>query len=489
MRKKNKEIAPAPVETDFYTEALKAFDVVMPPSEEELEAMRQAEAEKANKRKMMLRRAILAVMAVFILVLALWRPWENGSGPPVLGEPGVSSPFSDPIKISFRVYDRPGDTDPSDAARIDLWEYYGGQAESLIKQLELLDWIHMPSISFSPAPAIGDLVIDRGDGEKQISFNADGLLFAEGYMARPDNDLWNDMMSLLVEMSQSTETGRYFARLMDGSDLYLDVNRDGSFLVLKDQGIVHHGYWSRIDTYLLLYTADPKVGICIFQVQNDGGLAYLDEHTFWLLRELKGLPALYPSASAVQNVASMKLELSTEFGTHEGAAQLTQAQYQQLIALLEQAQWIDMSTSGYMPTFCGSVTITSTQEQGLTETLSLRFTHMGLIYDGLRYSSLSDEAWMEFVKILSFAGEQEMNFRTYARTNEEDSLVLMFVMDGRFSCNQAGNVSSGNYLQLGNLVLLAGTNGCRDIFFWDRDNDKMITRSGEMLDPVPIIYG
>ena len=48
MRKKKTEIAPAPVETDFYTEALKAFDVVLPPTQEELEIMRQAEEEKAR---------------------------------------------------------------------------------------------------------------------------------------------------------------------------------------------------------------------------------------------------------------------------------------------------------------------------------------------------------------------------------------------------------------------------------------------------------
>ena len=487
MRKKNKEIAPAPVETDFYTEALKAFDVVLPPSEEELEVMRQAEAEKAKQRKKRIRSAILAVAAVFVVTLALWRPWEKGSGPS--DEPAVNIPVPDPVKIGFHVYQVPDGWGLENVPYTGMWEFSESQLDHLPQRLEALDWINLNVLSFSPAPTIGDLIIDRGDGEKRITFNADGIIFAEGYMARPDNALWNDIFDLLRKMSQPTETGRYFARLMDGSDLYLDVNRDGSFLVLKDQGIVHHGYWSRIDTYLLLYTADPKVGICIFQVQNDGGLAYLDKHTFWLLKELKGLPALYPSASATQNVASMKLELSTEFETHEGAAQLTQAQYQQLIALLEQAQWIDMSTSGYMPTFCGSVTITSTQEQGLTETLSLRFTHMGLIYDGLRYCALSDEAWMELVKILSSAGEQEMNVRTYARTNAEDPFLLMFVTDGGFACNQAGNVSRGNYLQLGNLVLLAGTNGCRDIFFWDRDNDKMITRSGEMLDPVPIIYG
>ena len=58
MRKKKTEIAPAPVETDFYTEALKAFDVVLPPTLEELEIMRQAEEEKARKRIRRLRAAM-----------------------------------------------------------------------------------------------------------------------------------------------------------------------------------------------------------------------------------------------------------------------------------------------------------------------------------------------------------------------------------------------------------------------------------------------
>ena len=239
---------------------------------------------------------------------------------------------------------------------------------------------------------------------------------------------------------------------------------------------------------MLLYTDDPKVGICILQVQEDGCLAYLDEHTFWLLKELKGLPPLYPATSATQNVASMALELSTEFGTHEGTAQLTQAQYQQLTALLEQAQWIDMSTSGYMPTFCGKVTITSKQDQELTQTVSLQFTHMGLIYDGLRYCSLSDEAWMEFVKILSAAGEQEM-YRSYSKVEDDELLYLMLSPDGTFYCKAPRVVVNGNYLQLGNVVLLAGTDGNRDILYWDREKDTLITRDGKMLEKIPILYG
>ena len=74
MRKKKQEPLVEPVQVDFYQEALKAFDVELPPTEEELEDLRRAEEAKSNRRKKRIRLALGAVAAIVILVLALWRP-------------------------------------------------------------------------------------------------------------------------------------------------------------------------------------------------------------------------------------------------------------------------------------------------------------------------------------------------------------------------------------------------------------------------------
>ena len=110
MRKKKKETAPAPVETDFYTEALKAFDVVLPPTQEELEAQRRAEEEKARKRVRWRRGAILAAVAAVTVALLLWRPW-GGSEDPTLPSDGDTA-MSD-AKLTFHVYTMPGSYDVS----------------------------------------------------------------------------------------------------------------------------------------------------------------------------------------------------------------------------------------------------------------------------------------------------------------------------------------------------------------------------------------
>ena len=138
MRKKKKEITTAPVETDFYREALKAFDVVLPPSEEELEAMRQAEEEKSCKRIRRLRAAMLAAVAVTVVTLALWRPWENGSTPPNLGEPVVMMPIADPVKIGFHVYTVPNDWQVSYTPYTGSWEFSESLVKPLLERVEAL---------------------------------------------------------------------------------------------------------------------------------------------------------------------------------------------------------------------------------------------------------------------------------------------------------------------------------------------------------------
>ena len=494
MRKRGKEITPPPVESDFYAEALKAFDVVLPLTEEELEDLRRAEEAKSNRRKKRIRLALGAVAAIVILVLALWRPWENGSDPPVLGEPGVSSPFSVPIKISFGVYERPGDTDPSDAARIDLWEYHGGQSASLIKQLESLDWIHMPSISFSPAPAIGDMIINQGDGDRCIAFNSDGLIFAEGYMARPDDVLWNDIITLMQKKSQPMDNGRYGGKLSDGSALYLDVYQDGSFVVLQDLGIVYSGYWARVQNYLLLYTNDPKAGFCTLQVMENGGLDYLDAHAFWLLSELWGCEPLYPVSTATGENVTMSVNISWPGAsvTNYGQTQITQVEYQKAVALLENAKWFDVVLSGYLPQMCGNMRLSFTQSN-MTTVLEIQYSSDGYVSNGSRYAQLDREEWMTFVKLLSLAGSPELAFRSYTAVLNQDQILLEFIDTDQFAywdtrTEEPGGIT-GNYLQLGDVVLLAGSNGMREILLWHRETGELTTQSGQVLEQIEIIYG
>ena len=45
------------------------------------------------------------------------------------------------------------------------------------------------------------------------------------------------------------------------------------------------------------------------------------------------------------------------------------------------------------------------------------------------------------------------------------------------------------FVQLGNLVLLAGPGGLRELLFWDRENGNLTTQTGEVLNQIPILYG
>lgn len=491
MRKKKKEITTAPVETDFYREALKAFDVVLPPSEEELETMRQAEEEKANKRRKRIRGAILTAAIVVVAVLALWRPWENRSGPPDPSEPSVSTPVPDPIWIGFHVYPVSGYTSGTLVGFTGMREFSESKLDRLPQRLEDLDWIDMRVISISPAPAIGDLVIDRGDGEKQITFNANGLLFAEGYMARPDDALWNDLIKLLQTVGGTMDPGSFVTQLLDGSTIYLDIRADGSFAAQKDQFVLCNGFWGRVAEYLLLYADDPTAGMALFRIGNDGSLSYCGNHVLSLLTDLKAAGPLYPTTEAGDTTVSMAVNMlwPGTSSVHYGISDLNQEQYRQLNDMLEQAQWTDMSTSGYMPEFCGSVRVVSQQNTVLIQTISLQFSYTGLIYDGLRYCSLSDEAWMDFVKILSSAMDLDMRFRSYTYEAEEDSLHLIFGMDGTFYLQVNGGSVTGNYLQFGNVVLLAGPDGVREILFWDRVSGNLQFPTGDVMTQIPMVYG
>jgi hypothetical protein len=46
-----------------------------------------------------------------------------------------------------------------------------------------------------------------------------------------------------------------------------------------------------------------------------------------------------------------------------------------------------------------------------------------------------------------------------------------------------------NYLQLGNVVLLAGSGGLREILLWNRETGDLTTYLGEVLHQIPILYG
>ena len=494
MRKKKQEPLVEPVQVDFYQEALKAFDVELPPTEEELEDLRRAEEAKSNRRKKRIRLALGAVAAIVILVLALWRPWENGSGPPVLGEPGVSSPFSDPIKISFRVYDRPGDTDPSDAARIDLWEYYGGQAESLIKQLELLDWIHMPSISFSPAPAIGDMIINQGDGDRCITFNSDGLIFAEGYMARPDDALWNDIFDLLP-MNASTRIGSYYIELADGSQLQLTIHVDGSFIALREQEIIYSGSWARVQDYLLLYTDDPQVGLCTLLLNSEGKMAYSNPNSSWLLKELSNAGWLYHESAGQVVAMAVKLTAPDTGTQYLQTARLNPGQFAQFLYWLNDLNLSTEVLTESIPKMCGKVTLYPLDDDSAYPSREVEFSSDGVLRYYGRYVKLDDAQWMRFLQFISVVGSNELSLDQYAsQKSGESRMLLLFAQTGSgvsiyIKNDETYETNEGRYVMIGALVLLAGPDGMREIMLYDRDTGNLTTQTGQVMELIPVIYG
>ena len=494
MRKKKAEIAPAPVETDFYTEALKAFDVALPPTEEELEALRLAEAEKVRKRIWRIRVAILAVVAVTAITLALWRPWENGSDPPVLGEPGGSSAFSDPIKISFRVYSRPGDTDPSDAARIDLWDYLGGQSASLIQQLELLDWIYMPSISFSPAPAIGDIIINQGDGDRCIAFNSDGLIFAEGYMARPDDALWNDIFDLLP-MDATTRVGSYFIELADGSQLQLTIHVDGSFIALREQEVIYSGSWARVQDHLLLYTDDSQVGLCTLLLNSEGKMVYSNPNSSWLLKELNNAGWLYHESAGQVAAMAVKLTALDTGAQYMQTARLNPWQFDQFLYWMDDLQWSTQMPTGSILQMCGKLTLYPLDDDSAYPSREVEFSYDGVLRYFGRYVKLDDAQWMRFLQFISVVGSNELSLDQYAsQKSGESRMLLLFAQTGSgvsiyIQDDETDETYEGRYAMIGDLVLLAGPDGMREMLLYDRETKNLTTQSGQVMELIPIIYG
>ena len=488
MRKKNKEIATAPVETDFYQEALKAFDVVLPPSEEELEAQRQAEEEKANKRRKRIRGAILTAAIVVVAVLALWRPWEK---PPITDGGVILWPLSSETKIGFHVYTVPDYWAVSYTPYTGNWEFSRYQVEPLLERLEALKWNSTLLLSSLPPSPIGDITITRDGQTHTVRFSANGTLLVDSYMARADAALWNDLFALLQKMTVQTDVGLYGTELLDGSMLYLDIRSDGTFGAMAGTTVDYSGYWGCVDDYLLLYTAEPQVGFATFRVGNDGGLTYLAKHDFWLLRELKLCGPLYPvSVTATKDVSvTVHMFWPGTSAVHYGRSQLTQEEYQQALALLGEIRWGDALLSSYIPQMCGSVTINAKGANDLNESISLQFSADGWLYDGLRYAKPEDEDWMVFVKLLSQTGAKDLAYRAYTQDMDVDPILLQFTMDGRFEYRDEDEAVIGNYLQLGNVVLLAGSGGLREILLWNRETGDLTTYLGEVLHQIPILYG
>ena len=488
MGKKKTEIAPAPVETDFYTEALKAFDVVLPPSQEELEIMRQAEAEKARKRIRRLRAAMLAAVAVTVVILALWSPWEK---PPVTGEPGIILPPLSETEIGFHVYTVPNYWQVSYIPYTGSWEFSESLVKPLLERMEALQWHSTVLLSSLPPSPIGDITITRDGQTHTVMFSADGTLLVDGYMARADAALWIDLFALLQKMTLQTDAGLYGTELLDGSMLYLDIRSDGTFGAMSGTTMNYSGLWSRVGLLLILYTANPQVGFATFQVGDDGGLSYLENHNFWLLRELKLCQPLYPVSVTATKDASVTVHMLRpgDSAVHYGRSQLTQEEYQQALALLGEIRWGDALLSSYIPQMCGSVTINAKGTNDLNESISLQFSADGWLYDGLRYAKPEDDAWIAFVELLSKTGKTELAYRMYRPAEDGDGILLAFNMDGKFEYRNGDEEISGIYLQLGNLVLLAGPGGLWGLLFWDRENGNLTTQTGEVLNQIPILYG
>jgi hypothetical protein len=77
----------------------------------------------------------------------------------------------------------------------------------------------------------------------------------------------------------------------------------------------------------------------------------------------------------------------------------------------------------------------------------------------------------------------------YRPAEDGDGILLAFNMAGKFEYRNGDEEISGIYLQLGNLVLLAGPGGLRELLFWDRENGNLTTQTGEVLNQIPILYG
>ena len=206
MRKKKTEIAPAPVETDFYTEALKAFDAPIPepkkeePAPESVAEVTEPAAPEKPKRKF---NPWWAVALCAILCLALVIGFGHGFGNTSRGENyifGIAMEYGDGyaavVTLNGKWYveleglkapaGTPGDL-ASDPPTQPIWVFYDGEPEETnqngcTKKITATFWKTDPWLFVSQDEIEFDL---DGDGRKEVwSVSFTRLLLADSFAYR-----------------------------------------------------------------------------------------------------------------------------------------------------------------------------------------------------------------------------------------------------------------------------------------------------------------
>lgn len=488
MRKKKNQTE-ATAQVDFYTEALKAFDAPLPPSEEELLAQELATAKKLRRRRR-LWVSLTASVLVCTVALLLWHPWK----PEITPLPGVTIGPNWQIgvprvdSISFYLEKSPGNPAVSYAPSTGAIVLSEDEGAALYGQLSEQEWTSMLILSTIQI-SVGSFELSVDGQIQHFEFDADGTLFRDGYMVKADSALWSQLMTLLQRASQELTPGGFIGALADGSTALLQIQEDGSFHLQTGGGVDVEGAWTRVNEFLILSaTVDKRYGIIVFEIGADGSLYYSPSHS---CRNLAGLgnDAVFDPMTTTENaVAIVDVYLSmsdTDNGGYGQSGVLGQRRLNTLVDLLSHVDWMDASLTNYRPNYVGYVSVQ-------VDTLgTILFSQDGYLLMNDRLGKLSPVDWYAFVELLAAVGS-EMTGVYHINMGSGNIIVLDFYGHSfmRFvSLDDGSGTETGSCMRIGDLLLLAGENGYSQVLVYDDTTDVLTDPEGNEYKSVEFVYG
>ena len=493
MRKK-KKLTPTPVEVDFYAEALKAFDAPIPVSQEEEELLRQRAMQKKLRRRRTLCGIVSAVAVLCTVVLLLWRPWETRKPDmPMVSWPPAGQKAD---SIYFYLEKSPGNPAVSYqpvSAEVELSEEL---SDSLRTQLEELKWSSTLILSSIPVPVggfylttdnldleVGDLWYDGGQNTI-FEFDAYGRLFHNGYMAKADEALWAELMSLLQRASFEVTAGDFAATLEDGGRASLGIGSDGTFR-LQTECIDVSGKCARIHEFLILSAkVDKRYGIIVFEIGSDGSLSYSPAHSFRNLADLGNTAVFCEVLDTAPAFASAVVALNMP-GTGQGISavrDISQEQLSVMVDILSHVEWLNTGVDSIQIDAVGSVTLQLAGDTLDEATEQIQFSQLGYILYEDQLGRLSTEDWRSFVELLDqIVGIENQQGAYHAFLEDGNSILLEF--DGssfRYwsTLDHVNGAVKGSCLCFGAILLLAGEDDFSLMLLYDYEDNTFTGQDG-----------
>lgn len=490
--KKKKTQTPAPEPVDFYTEALKAFDAPLPPSEEMIRAQQQVQQEKIAKKRRLYQYLTAAVL-VFTLVLVLWQPWNPAEPPTTGGDVTDTVPQPGqmvlPESITFYLEPIPGNPAISYQPTLQPLKLDAAQGNILMEKINGLKWSPMALLSYIPPATVGgfylkseNLDLNIGGEEytttqsQYYSFDATGTLFHNGYMAQADQELWSMLMELMHAASQQVPSGDYSASLADGGWVRLGIGSEGSFNLVTEVLDIS-GSCARINEFLALgIVTEHKFGLLVFRIDGDE-LRFSAAHSTAGLVELEDetVFSVQMDVDSTMVSALIGLRLPDEENPTCAPRDLTMETLYDMSNILYKIEWVTSDASIPESSFIGFVKLTLNAGGQAQEKVEIRFTETGFLKTDGKFARLEGEAWSEFVALLyDIVGPMALSDAYHVNNS-----TALYFEGNRFSLVLPDtDPIKGSVLCIGDNLLLAGDNGFTMTLRRDRDRGTLTDRDG-----------